>query len=131
MIFRRSVALRKPLEQALQEVDSMPDGEIAQEAKVEIRTVAPVEQTLSETAPPTEPATNIFWMVWCENGGRPTFKHWERANAEREAERLARENEGHLFYVLEAVAAKRVKVLEPPIEDIRIIARTHADEGVF
>jgi len=54
-----------------------------------------------------------FWMVLGEppHGititGLPTFKHQERASADREAARLANCNPGTKFYVLEAVAACR------------------------
>lgn len=49
-----------------------------------------------------------FWVVWCENGGTPLVKHDNEESAAREAERLARNNPDHRFYVLEAVALRCV-----------------------
>lgn len=46
-----------------------------------------------------------FWMV--KGAGPASACHGSRAGAEREAERLARQNPGTLFYVLEAVACHR------------------------
>jgi hypothetical protein len=44
-----------------------------------------------------------FWMVWRENGGGPTRQYPAEKSAEIEAERLARENPGANFVVLESV----------------------------
>lgn len=46
-----------------------------------------------------------FWMV--KGDGPAVAKHSCRADAEREADRLARLNPGVEFYVLEAVAGHR------------------------
>lgn len=42
----------------------------------------------------------IFYLVWRENGGTPTFKHSTSQSAKREAERLARQSPGSKFHVL-------------------------------
>ncbi len=50
-----------------------------------------------------------FWMV--KGLGPSSFMHESPSSAEDEAERLARENPGQRFYVLEAVSAfRRVEV---------------------
>ena len=46
-----------------------------------------------------------FWMV--QGDGPARVRHSLRAVAEREAQRLARENPGTEFYVMEAVAGHR------------------------
>lgn len=46
-----------------------------------------------------------FWMVWCENGGQPTYKHSTPALAEQEAARLKRKYRDKEFFVLEAMTA--------------------------
>ena len=46
-----------------------------------------------------------FWMV--QGDGPARVRHSVRAIAEREAQRLARESPGTVFYVMEAVAAHR------------------------
>ena len=46
-----------------------------------------------------------FWMV--QGDGPARVRHSSRAIAEREAQRLARENPGAVFYVMEAVAGHR------------------------
>lgn len=47
---------------------------------------------------------NRFWLVWRDGGSAPTFKHYERDGARREAERLARANPGVVFHVMAADA---------------------------
>ena len=44
-----------------------------------------------------------FWMV--VGGGPPTYRHKYEMAARMEAERLARQQRGATFYVVEAVAA--------------------------
>lgn len=44
-----------------------------------------------------------FFIVWCESAGRPTFKHTTFDAARLEAERLATENPGRQFHVLQSV----------------------------
>jgi hypothetical protein len=51
---------------------------------------------------PTRPT---FWLVWCEDGGVPTFKHEHEHFAEMEARRLAERNPGRRFFVLSPVSA--------------------------
>jgi hypothetical protein len=46
-----------------------------------------------------------YWLVQCEDGGPPTVKHRTFEDAEREAERLARNNRGKTFVILEAMAS--------------------------
>lgn len=46
-----------------------------------------------------------FWIVWRLHGGAPTVKHYDKSDAEREAERLAKANPGETFYVLKTTAA--------------------------
>lgn len=45
-----------------------------------------------------------FWLVWCENGGVPHFKHMTEQSAENEASRLARAHPGKSFCVLACTA---------------------------
>lgn len=45
-----------------------------------------------------------FWVIWRENGGTPTCKHYDVTAAKQEAERLARANPGSRFFVLQALA---------------------------
>ena len=42
-----------------------------------------------------------FWLVWNHNGGVPTVQHETAQSAKTEAERLARNNPGQQFHVLE------------------------------
>lgn len=46
-----------------------------------------------------------FWMV--KGAGPAKAIHGTRADAEREADRLARNNPGEAFYVLQAIACHR------------------------
>ena len=54
-----------------------------------------------------------FWMVWREFGPAPTKRHFIEQDAKCEAERLAKENPGTVFYVLSAIAG--VKVQQPAV----------------
>lgn len=57
-----------------------------------------------------------FWMV--KGRGPASYCHDSRASAEHEAKRLARENPGELFAVLEAVTGfKKPDVEEVQLED--------------
>ena len=51
----------------------------------------------------------IFWLVWCEECGHPTYKHQHEDEAREEAERLARNNPGRIFHVLKLVDSCRKK----------------------
>ena len=42
-----------------------------------------------------------FWLVWNERRGLPSHKHLTALEAKLEAERLARNNPGQNFHVLE------------------------------
>ncbi|MCM1958001.1 hypothetical protein NCZ17_01260 [Acinetobacter modestus] len=46
---------------------------------------------------------NGFFIVWNEDAGNPTFKHETQESAEREAERLAKQNQGQKFHVLSSI----------------------------
>lgn len=51
-----------------------------------------------------------FFMVWCENGCSPAFKHSTIESAKQEAERLTRKHGGE-FHVLKSIATvKRTDV---------------------
>ena len=43
-----------------------------------------------------------FWVVWCEGGDVPTFKHESKLAAETEAKCLAVATPGRRFIVMEA-----------------------------
>jgi len=51
-----------------------------------------------------------FWMVWSPQGRAPTHKHPTLDAAKKEAMRLAAENPGRDFVVLQSVGAARVPV---------------------
>lgn len=46
-----------------------------------------------------------FWLIWCDSGGAPSFKHWHETGAREEAERLARANRGKTYWVMKSQAA--------------------------
>lgn len=46
-----------------------------------------------------------FWLVWCLNGNTPTRMHDSLDSACREAERLARANNGNTFVVMQSYGA--------------------------
>ena len=52
-----------------------------------------------------------FWMVWNPQRSAPRMKHFTRDSAINEAKRLARENPGEEFVVLQSVgSARRVDI---------------------
>lgn len=53
-----------------------------------------------------------FYLVWCEDGNPPTFKHDTLESATQEAERLARKNPGRTFVVLQAYSARCVDSMQ-------------------
>jgi hypothetical protein len=62
-----------------------------------------------------------YWLVWCEDGGVPRFKHESQHAAECEAQRLAENNPGRSFTVLAPASrfsVRRVNVerFDPEIE---------------
>lgn len=48
-----------------------------------------------------------FWFVWNPAGHAPTYKHFNEGEAIREAERLAKQNPGQDFIVLQSVTLYR------------------------
>lgn len=73
--------------------------------------------------PNTDHDREVFWMVWRENGGAPTYRHFSKEGAVNEAGRLALQCPGEVFFVLKSTAAvaadipliKRVKLVRDPI----------------
>jgi len=45
-----------------------------------------------------------FWLVWRDDGGTPTYKHQTPESAKQEAERLAVQNPGQRFHVMQVMA---------------------------
>jgi hypothetical protein len=56
--------------------------------------------------------------VWREGSSRSNYKHFEKREAVREAERLARINPGQVFYVLKTTAAVIAEL--PPITHMKM-----------
>lgn len=48
-----------------------------------------------------------FWFVWNPDGRSPQYKHQSEKSAIEEAERLARQNGGQTFVVLQSICARR------------------------
>lgn len=48
-----------------------------------------------------------FYVVWCPTAGPPTVRHETFGGAKAEAERLAENNPGHTFHVLQSVGDAR------------------------
>lgn len=55
---------------------------------------------------------DTFYMVWSPQGGYPTHKHGSQAGAINEAERLARNNPGREFYILQALEGRVVNDMQ-------------------
>lgn len=55
---------------------------------------------------------NKFWLVWNETRDPPRHKHYSLDDAKREAERLARNNAGQQFHVLEFVGTCQKRDVE-------------------
>ena len=53
----------------------------------------------------------VFWLVWSPQGNSPTVRHSTLDKANKEAQRLARENPGREFYTLEALERFQVETL--------------------
>ncbi|MCU4601657.1 hypothetical protein [Acinetobacter ursingii] len=51
---------------------------------------------------------NGFYIVWNEEAGSPTYKHETQQSAEREAARLAKQNQGQKFHVLSSICTFEV-----------------------
>lgn len=63
----------------------------------------------------------LFFVVWREDGGTPTYKHPNIQSAEAEAERLARMFPGINFHVLACVGTVKKQDVEwtrMPVDDI-------------
>lgn len=54
-----------------------------------------------------------FWMVYGLKRGTPSYKHYSKADARQEAERLSRSAPGEMFVVLAAVDAVVSPILDP------------------
>lgn len=48
-----------------------------------------------------------FWMIYGMGQGAPTVRHETFGGAKAEAERLARQNQGIEFYILQAIGRTR------------------------
>lgn len=46
---------------------------------------------------------DCFWLVWCHAHGLPNVKHTSEESAKREAARLADQNPGHVFSVMQSI----------------------------
>lgn len=66
--------------------------------------------------------TGKFWTVWRTDGRVPKFKHATLKEARDEASRLAKENPGALFYVLETVGFKYKPALPTFSKDTGVAA---------
>ncbi len=62
--------------------------------------------------------TKKFYLVWNEQGSCPTYKHPSLEDAEREATRLAKQNPGCKFHVLESVST--LEVPDPVIKTVHL-----------
>lgn len=74
-------------------------------------------------------AKERFWMIYGVGQGAPTIRHESKGQALDEAKRLARNNPGITFVILEAVTA--VTKNEFVIETMRARGeRSCADDGI-
>jgi hypothetical protein len=63
-------------------------------------------------------ARQLFWLVWGENTLSVTNKHLNRGSAEAEALRLAEQNPGGNFFVVEPVVRfRKVSVEREEFDD--------------
>ena len=60
-----------------------------------------------------------FWLVWRSGGSAPTFKHFSKEEAEKEAGRLALKEPGAVFFVVKAVSGFHADI--PPINTVKLI----------
>lgn len=58
----------------------------------------------------------VFYIVWNEQCGNPTYKHDSQESAEQEATRLAKQNQGQKFHVLSSLCT--FEVPEPVIKTV-------------
>lgn len=56
--------------------------------------------------------TRKFWLVWCERGAAPTYRHISLADAKVEAKRLAIAHSDQKFVVMESVCSVRAMAVE-------------------
>ena len=72
-----------------------------------------------------------FWMVYntSPNGRAPTYPHQSRDAADREAQRLARENPGQCFIVLKSMGGFLAE--RPDVQQIKIVDNDHFDDIPF
>lgn len=62
-----------------------------------------------------------FWLVWNVGGYAPKRQHWTKEAAQKEAQRLAKENPGLTFAVMSCVGAF---ICSPsPVEPVKIVKR--------
>ena len=66
---------------------------------------------------------DCFWVVWCPNKsapncGAPTVRYTHSDDARKEARRLATENRGKQFFVLQAQSVSRWPEPEVQTEDL-------------
>lgn len=54
----------------------------------------------------------LFYLVWRDNGGIPTYKHTSHESAKREAERLARQFSGMKFHVLACLGTVQLQDMQ-------------------
>ncbi|MHA6684450.1 hypothetical protein [Mesorhizobium sp. A556] len=66
-----------------------------------------------------------FWMVYCMDGGSPTFKHLTKDSAQAEAKRLAERSPGKLFVVLAAVDSFKCPL--GPVESVKLRKATEEE----
>lgn len=66
-----------------------------------------------------------FWLVWCPDTGAPTYQHKTHESATREARRLASNNPGKRFIVLQAL--ERVERADP----VTVVRYDEPDEVPF
>lgn len=55
------------------------------------------------------PEQRPFWAIWNPDGNLPMQRLFDKAYAMREAERLARKQQGQTFVVMQAVASRCVE----------------------
>ena len=67
------------------------------------------------------PVNKKFWLVWNKDGFPPRYMHDSEKSAKLEAERLAKENHGKMFIVLQSISAKIVN----PIIEVKFDANAY------
>lgn len=66
-----------------------------------------------------------FWLVWHFNGRAPTYPHWNKADAEAEAQRLAGNAPGEVFTVMACVGAYSSEIA--PVAPVKVVKRSPTD----